>query len=59
MPGSQEWTKRVLELIDRDCMDDFEELCELMGVPTDQPCSGANRVAMSPLDPDQAFHPQE
>jgi len=31
--GSQEWTKRVLELIDRDCMSDFEELCELMGVP--------------------------
>ena len=31
--GSQEWTQRVLELINRDCMDDFAELCELMGVP--------------------------
>lgn len=31
--GSQEWTKRVLELFARDCMNDFEELCELVGVP--------------------------
>jgi len=31
--GSQEWTKRVVELTERNCMNDFEELCELMGVP--------------------------
>jgi len=33
--GSREWSERVLELIERDCMDDFEELCVLMGVPTE------------------------
>lgn len=30
--GSRDWTKRVLELLDRDCMDDFEELCVLLGI---------------------------
>jgi hypothetical protein len=45
--GSQEWTKRVLELIDRDCINDFEELCELMGVPV---------MAMSdPTDDEQSM----
>ena len=29
--GSRAWTERVLELFDRNCMDDFEELCVLMG----------------------------
>lgn len=31
--GSREWTQRVLELMNRDCMADFAELCELVGVP--------------------------
>ena len=31
--GSRQWTIRVLELFDRDCMDDLEELCALVGVP--------------------------
>jgi hypothetical protein len=33
MRGSPEWSKRVLELIARDDMSDFRELCDLMGVP--------------------------
>ncbi len=32
--GSRAWTRRVLELFDRDRMEDFEELCILMGVPS-------------------------
>ena len=32
--GSRAWAKRVLELFDRDCMGDLEELCVLMGVPS-------------------------
>lgn len=30
--GSPEWSMRVLDIIDRDCMEDFDELCLLMGV---------------------------
>ncbi len=30
--GSQAWAERVLQLFERDCMDDFQELCVLMGV---------------------------
>ena len=30
--GSRAWSERVLELFDRDRMDDLEELCVLMGV---------------------------
>ncbi len=30
--GSRDWSSRVLAIIDRDCMDDFDELCRLMGV---------------------------
>lgn len=32
--GSRAWAKRVLELIDRDRIEDFEELCVLMDVPS-------------------------
>lgn len=30
--GSKAWAERVLQLFERDCMDDFQELCVLMGV---------------------------
>lgn len=32
--GSRAWAERVLELFDRDCMDDLAELYTLMGVPS-------------------------
>ncbi|MBI3701250.1 MAG: hypothetical protein HY242_12495 [Afipia sp.] len=30
--GSPQWSERVLDIFERDCIDDFEELCLLMGV---------------------------
>jgi len=42
--GSREWTERVLELIKRDCMDDFEELCELMGLSPNDPADDKSIV---------------
>ena len=33
MRGTPQWSERVLELIARDDMADFKELCDLMGVP--------------------------